>query len=200
MSACGSDEPEYVERPAEELYNIGYNYLGEGENNKAAQAFDEVERQHPYSDWATRAQLMSAYAHYLEYQYDDSIIALDRFIDLHPGHKDIAYAYYLRALCHYDQIVDVGRDQRNTELALQSMQEVVDRFPGTAYARDAALKLDLARDHLAGKEMTIARFYQTRDHYLAAINRYRRVIEFYQTTSHTAEALLRLTECYLALG
>ncbi|HEY7687669.1 MAG TPA: outer membrane protein assembly factor BamD [Dongiaceae bacterium] len=200
LAACSSDEPEYVERPAEELYNIGYNYLQEGENNKAAQAFDEVERQHPYSDWATRAQLMSAYAHYLEYQYDDAIIALDRFIDLHPGHKDIAYAYYLRALCHYDQIVDVGRDQRNTELALQSLQEVADRFPGTPYARDATLKIDLARDHLAGKEMTIARFYQTRDQYLAAINRYRRVIEFYQTTSHTAEALLRLTECYLALG
>src|SRR5262245_46678072 len=200
LSACGSDEPEYVERPAEELYTIGYNYLQEGENKKAAQAFDEVERQHPYSEWATRAQLMAAYAHYLEYEYDDAIIALERFVELHPGYKDIAYAYYLRGLCYYDQIVDVGRDQRNTELAMETLQEVVDRFPGSAYARDAALKIDLTRDHLAGKEMTIARFYQTRDQYLAAINRYRRVIEFYQTTTHTPEALLRLTECYLALG
>jgi len=200
LAACGSDEPEYVERPAEELYNIGYNYLQEEEFKKAAQAFDEVERQHPYSEWATRAQLMAAYAHYVEYQYDDAIIALDRFVELHPGYKDVAYAYYLKALCYYDQVVDVGRDQRNTELAMQSLQEVVDRFPGTAYARDAALKIDLTRDHLAGKEMTIARFYQTRDQYLAAINRYRRVIEFYQTTTHTPEALLRLTECYLALG
>jgi outer membrane protein assembly factor BamD len=200
LAACGSDEPEYVERPAEELYAIGYNYLQEEEYNKAAQAFDEVERQHPYSEWATRAQLMAAYAHYIEYQYDDAIIALDRFVELHPGYKDVAYAYYLKALCHYDQIVDVGRDQRSTELAMQALQEVVDRFPGTAYARDAALKIDLTRDHLAGKEMTIARFYQTRDQYLAAINRYRRVVELYQTTTHTPEALLRLTECYLALG
>jgi len=200
LAACGSDEPEYVERPAEELYTIGYNYLQEEEYNKAAQAFDEVERQHPYSEWATRAQLMAAYAHYIEYQYDDAIIALDRFVELHPGYKDVAYAYYLKALCHYDQIVDVGRDQRSTELAMQALQEVVDRFPGTAYARDAALKIDLTRDHLAGKEMTIARFYQTRDQYLAAINRYRRVVELYQTTTHTPEALLRLTECYLALG
>jgi len=200
MSACGSDEPEYVERPAEELYNIGYNYLQEGENKKAAQAFDEVERQHPYSEWATRAQLMAAYSHYIEYEYDDAIIALDRFVELHPGYKDVDYAYYLKALCYYDQIVDVGRDQKNTELAMESLQEVVDRFPDTPYARDSALKIDLTRDHLAGKEMTIARFYQTRDQYLAAINRYRRVIELYQTTTHTPEALLRLTECYLALG
>jgi len=200
LAACGSDEPEYVERPAEELYNIGYNYLREEEYNKAAQAFDEVERQHPYSEWATRAQLMAAYANYIEYKYDDAIIALDRFVELHPGYKDVAYAYYLKSLCYYDQIVDVGRDQRSTELAMQSLQEVVDRFPGTPYARDAALKIDLTRDHLAGKEMTIARFYQTRDQYLAAINRYRRVVELFQTTPHTPEALLRLTECYLALG
>jgi outer membrane protein assembly factor BamD len=200
LTACGSDEPEYVERPAEELYNIGYNYLLEEEFNKAAQAFDEVERQHPYSEWATRAQLMAAYSYYIEDKYDDAIIALDRFVELHPGYKDVAYAYYLKAICYYEQIVDVGRDQRNTELALQSLQEVMDRFPGTAYARDSALKLDLARDHLAGKEMTIGRFYQTREQHLAAINRYRRVIEFYQTTTHTPEALLRLTECYLALG
>jgi outer membrane protein assembly factor BamD len=200
LSACGSGEPDYVERPAEELYTIGYNYLREGENKKAAQAFDEVERQHPYSEWATRAQLMAAYAHYLEYEYDDAIIALERFVELHPGYKDVAYAYYLRGLSYYDQIVDVGRDQRNTELAMETLQEVVDRYPNTSYARDAALKIDLTRDHLAGKEMTIARFYQTRDQFLAAINRYRRVIEFYQTTTHTPEALLRLTECYLALG
>ena len=200
MSACGSDEPEYVERPAEELYNIGYNYLQEGENKKAAQAFDEVERQHPYSEWATRAQLMAAYSHYIEYEYDDAIIALDRFVELHPGYKDVDYAYYLKALCYYDQIVDVGRDQKNTQLAFDALNDVVTRFPNTDYARDAALKLDLARDHLAGKEMEVGRFYLERKQYLAAINRFRRVIELYQTTTHVPEALERLTECYLALG
>ncbi len=201
LAACsGDDDEEYVERPPEELYNIGYDYMLERDFAQAARAFDEVERQHPYSPWATQAQLMAAYAYYLESSYDDSIIALDRFIELHPGNRNVAYAYYLKALCYYEQIVDVGRDQRNTQLALESLLDVVNRFPNTAYARDASLKIDLARDHLAGKEMSIGRFYQRLDQYLAAINRYRRVIEDFQTTSQTPEALHRLTECYLALG
>jgi outer membrane protein assembly factor BamD len=200
LAACGSNDDEYVERPPEELYDLAYGYMQAEEYTQAARAFDEVDRQHPYSPWATQAQIMSAYAHYLQDEYDDAIIALDRFIELHPGNRSVAYAYYLKALCYYEQIVDVGRDQRNTQLAFDALNDVVNRFPNTDYARDAALKLDLARDHLAGKDMEVGRFYLERQQYLAAINRFRRVVEQYQTTTHVPEALHRLTECYLALG
>jgi outer membrane protein assembly factor BamD len=200
-AACSNnDKDTYVERPPEELYNQGLAQLANGDKLKAAKSFDEVDRQHPYSSYATQAQLMSAYSYYLDNKYDDAINALDRFIQLHPGNPDAAYAYYLKGLCYYEQIVDVGRDQKTTEQALNSLQEVVTRFPNTAYARDARLKVDLARDHLAGKEMEIGRYYLQRQQYLAAINRFRRVIEQYQTTTHVPEALERLTECYLALG
>jgi outer membrane protein assembly factor BamD len=201
LTACGSDtEEEYVERPVEELYNEGLDSLHAGENDDAALFFDEVERQHPYSTWATRAQLMAAYAHYREARYDDALNAIDRFLSLHPGHQSAPYAYYLRGLCYYEQIADVTRDQKNTELALGALSEVVRRYPGTGYARDAQLKIDLTYDHLAGKDMEIGRFYLTRGEYQAAINRFRRVIEQYQTTTHVPEALHRLTEAYLALG
>ena len=201
LAACGSDdEDEYVERPVEELYNEGLDSLHAGENDDAATFFDEVERQHPYSTWATRAQLRAAYAHYREARYDDALNAIDRFLSLHPGHSSAPYAYYLRALCYYEQIADVTRDQKNTELALGALGEVVRRYPGTSYARDAQLKIDLTYDHLAGKDMEIGRFYLTRGEYQAAINRFRRVIEQYQTTTHVPEALHRLTEAYLALG
>jgi outer membrane protein assembly factor BamD len=200
LAGCGGAEKPYVEEPPETLYNKGYNYMQEGKFKDAADAFDQVEQQHPYSEWATRGQLMAAYAAYLRDSYDDAVIALDRFIELHPGHKDVAYAYYLKGLSYYEQITDVGRDQRNTELALQAFTELINRFPDTDYARDARLKVDLTRDHLAGKEMEIGRFYENRAQYIAAINRFRRVIENYQTTTHVPEALHRLTECYLALG
>jgi outer membrane protein assembly factor BamD len=201
LAACGSDnEEEYVERPVEELYNEGLDSLHAGENDDAAVFFDEVERQHPYSTWATRAQLMAAYAHYREARYDDALNAIDRFLSLHPGHQSAPYAYYLRALCYYEQIADVTRDQKNTELALGALGEVVRRYPGTSYARDAQLKIDLTHDHLAGKDMEIGRFYLRRGEYQAAINRFRSVIERYQTTTHVPEALHRLTEAYLALG
>lgn len=200
LAACSSDEPLYVERPVEELYNGALNNLAQGNWYEAAIGFDEVERQHPYSVWATRAQLMAAYAYYQNNLYDDAILAAERFINLHPGNRDIAYAYYLIAISYYEQIVDVGRDQANTERALESLEEVVRRFPNTEYARDARLKIDLARDHLAGKDMEIGRFYQRQNLYLAAILRYRSVVENYQTTSHIPEALLRLVECYMALG
>lgn len=201
LSACaGDDEIEYVERPPEQLYNEAYAAMQANDYNDAAQLFDEVERQHPYSSWATQAQLMAAYAYYLQNKYDDAIIALDRFIELHPSHRSTAYAYYLKALSYYEQISDVRRDQKNTQLALDALVEVVRRFPNTDYARDASLKIDLTRDHLAGKEMEIGRYYENQGHYLAAINRFRRVIENYQTTTHVPEALHRLTECYLALG
>ncbi|RJF86562.1 outer membrane protein assembly factor BamD [Oleomonas cavernae] len=202
LGACSSNsEPEpYVEKPVEPLYNEAADALAREKYNTAADLFLEVERQHPYSIWATKAQLMAAFAYYEAEKYPDAIDTAQRFISLHPGNKDAAYAYYLVALCYYEQIVDVGRDQKNTELALQSLSEVVRRFPDTDYARDARLKLDLTRDHLAGKEMEVGRYYQKKKQYLAAINRYRTVIEKYQTTTHVPEALHRLVETYLALG
>ncbi len=200
LAACSSDEPAYVERPVEQLYNKAVDAVEVKEYGQAADLFLEVERQHPYSVWATKAQLMSAFSYYSDGQYDDAILAVDRFIQLHPGNRDISYAYYLKALSFYEQISDVGRDQRTTELAEQSLREVVRRFPDSKYAGDARLKLDLTRDHLAGKEMKVGRYYHERGNYLAAINRYRAVIDNYQTTTHVPEALHRLAEAYSALG
>jgi outer membrane protein assembly factor BamD len=196
----GEEEKKREERSVAQIYNHAMDLLETGWYETAAKEFDEVERQHPYSIWATKAQLMSGYSHYKNQKYDEAIISLDRFIELHPGNRDAPYAYYLKALCYYEQISDVGRDQKMTRLALDAMREVVRRFPNTTYARDARLKLELTQDHLAGKDMDIGRYYQHRGDYLAAINRYRTVIERYQTTTHVPEALHRLTECYLALG
>tara|TARA_A100001037_G_scaffold244427_1_gene225352 strand:- start:104 stop:970 length:867 start_codon:yes stop_codon:yes gene_type:complete len=194
------DERLTAPRTVEQIYNDAMDQLHSGWYETAAEQFDEVERQYPYSAWATKSQLMAAYAQYLKNKYDEAIIALDRFIELHPGNRDVAYAYYLKALSYYEQISDVGRDQKMTQLALSSLKEVTRRFPKTSYARDARIKVDLTTDHLAGKEMDIGRYYQRKGEYLAAINRFRRIIERYQTTSHTPEALHRLTESYLALG
>jgi len=143
---------------------------------------------------------MQGYAEYLQSKYTSAIGTLDRFIQLHPSHRDVAYAYYLRALSHYEQIADVQRDQRTTQEAMGALQEVVNRFPETAYGRDAKLKIDLARDHLAGKEMEIGRWYLNQKLYTAAINRFQRVVDEFQTTNHVAEALHRITEIYLLLG
>jgi outer membrane protein assembly factor BamD len=200
MAACSTPEPEIPDTPVEVLYNNAKDALLEGEVRKAAKLFDEVERQHPYSKWATQAQLMSAYSYYLVDAYDDAIPALERFIELHPGNRSAAYAFYLRALCYYEQIEDVTRDQGNTELAQRALSDVVARFPNTPYSRDATVKLDLVRDHLAGKEMDVGRYYQKRGQYLAAINRFKVVVDRFQTTSHVPEALERLTESYVALG
>jgi len=201
LAACSSNEaPEYVERPVSELYNGAQDLLDAKEYQQAAEAFDEVERQHPYSVWATKATLMSAYAYYQDNEYDDAISALDRFISLHPANPDVPYAYYLKALSYYEQISDVGRDQQMTQHAMDALDDVIRRFPDSKYARDAKLKKDLTVDHLAGKEMDVGRYYQDRNQYLAAINRFKSVIENYQTTTHVPEALARLTECYLALG
>jgi len=199
-AGCAKDKDTYVEKPVETLYNTAMNQLLDGDYSKAAKSFDEVDRQHPYSVWATKAQLMSAYSLYEAAKYDESIVAAERFISLHPGHRDIAYAYYLKALDYYVQIADVGRDQKTTQQAMQTLQEVVRRFPDSKYGRDARLKIDLALDHLAGKEMEIGRWYERQGLYLAAVNRFRRVVDNYQTTTHVPEALHRLTECYTALG
>jgi outer membrane protein assembly factor BamD len=200
-SGCSNTEkPKYEEKPVTDLYNNGLDFLAGGDYFKAAREFEEVERQHPFSIWAPRAQIMGAYAHFEADKYDDAVINIDRFIQLHPNHVDAPYAYYLKALAYYEQIVDVERDQATTEKALQALDEVVHRFPDSIYARDAQLKRDLAFDHLAGKDMSIGRYYLRSGKAVAAINRFRSVLRQYQTTSHTPEALHRLVEAYSAMG
>lgn len=205
ISCSSGDNPaainkEFEEVPVEQLYNEAADLAEKKEWLDAAERFDSLERQYPYSVWATKALLMSAYSQYKLDKYEEAIGALDRFIQLHPGHEDIAYAYYLRSLTFYERISDVVRDQSMTEQALDALKDVVKRFPETDYARDARLKIDLTRDNLAGKEMEVGRYYQRQTEHLAAINRFRNVIEQYQTTVHVPEALHRLTESYLSLG
>src|ERR1700693_2885279 len=201
LASCSDSKNQvYIEKPVDDLYNKAMEALVDENYTTAAKTFDTVESQHPYSVWATKSQLMQVYALYEDGKYDDAVLAADRFIQLHPGHRDVSYAYYLKAICYYMQIVDVGRDQRLTELALKSLDDVVRRFPDSKYARDAKLKLDFTRDHLAGKEMDIGRYYLNRQEYLAAIDALKRVIENFQTTTHVPEALERLVECDLALG
>jgi len=200
LGGCASDEVPYEERAVEQIYNKAMDLMEEGRYHPAAKEFDEVERQHPYSEWARRSMLMSAYANYKVNQYNEAILNAQRFISLHPGNRDIPYAYYLVGLSYYEQISDVGRDQKMTEDAMTAFTELVRRFPNSEYSRDARLKIELAQDHLAGKEMEIGRYYLNRHDYIAAINRFRIVVERYQATTHTPEALERLTEAYLALG
>lgn len=201
VSGCStSDEEKFDERPVSELYHQGMSELKDRRYEKAAKIFDEVERQHPYSDWATQAQLMAAYAHYENQKYEKALAAIDSFINLHPAHADIAYAYYLQGLCYYEQLSSVERDQKATELAYESFEEIVNRFPHTDYAKDAKYKMVLLKDMMAGKEMDVGRYYQERKGYIGAMNRFREVIKNYQNTSHTPEALHRLVEVYLALG
>jgi outer membrane protein assembly factor BamD len=186
--------------PVEVLYNRGVDALAAKRYTVAIKQFDNVEQYYPYSVWAVNAQLMEGYSQYLQNKYTDAIGTLDRFIQLHPAHRDIGYAYYLRALCYYEQIADISRDQKGTQEAMGALQEVANRFPDSAYGRDARLKIDLARDHLAGKEMEIGRYYEGQHLYTAAIGRFQRVVDDYQTTNHVPEALHRLTEIYLILG
>ncbi len=202
LSACSSSDKNrpHIEEDVDLLYNQAAAALDRKEYGEATRLFEEVERQHPYSKWATQAQLMAAYSYYESQRYDDAVLALDRFIELHPGNQDIDYAHYLKALCYYEQISDVRRDQLFTAEALKSLETLIRRFPESKYARDAMLKRDLTLDHLAGKEMEIGRYYLNRGHVNAAINRFKEVIEKYQTTTHTAEALHRLVEAYLTLG
>lgn len=203
LPACSSSDrgsQSQVEESVDALYNKAASALDNKQYKDATRYFEEVERQHPYSKWATQAQLMSAYASYEDQRYDEAVIALDRFIELHPGNDKIDYAHYLKALSFYEQISDVARDQFMTQEALKALETLIRRFPDSAYSRDATLKRDLTYDHLAGKEMEIGRYYLNRGHINAAINRFRSVVEKYQTTTHTAEALHRLVEAYLTLG
>ncbi len=204
VAGCASSRTKgdlpYVARDVGTLYSTAKSRLDQGRYKEAAQLFDEVERQHPYSIWARRAQIMSAFSYYLGKDYTASISSAQRFLAVHPGNRDAPYAYYLIALGYYEQITDVTRDQKITRQALDALGELMRRYPNTRYASDARLKIDLVNDHLAGKEMEIGRFYETRRQWLAASGRYRTVIDQYQQTTHTPEALMRLTETYLALG
>jgi len=204
LSACagkgGPRDTAYVARDVETLYAAAKDRLDRQQPKVAAALFDEVERQHPYSPWARRAQLMSAFSYYVAKDYNKAVESSQRFLSIHPGNRDAPYAYYLIALSYYEQISDVTRDQKVTEQTRTALQELIRRYPATEYASDAKLKLDLVEDHLAGKDMEIGRFYQRSGSWLAAQTRFQNVVENFQTTSHAPEALYRLVETNLALG
>jgi outer membrane protein assembly factor BamD len=196
----GADSNRYIARDVDTLYNAAKDRLDQHRYKDAGALFDEVERQHPYSVWARRAELMSAFSYYLAHDYPNSIQAAQRFLSIHPGNKDAPYALYLVAVDYYEQIGDVDRDQKVSQQALDAMGELIRRYPDSKYSADARLKVDLINDHLAGKEMVIGRFYQRRHDWLASVIRFRRVIDGFQTSSHVPEALERLVESYLELG
>jgi outer membrane protein assembly factor BamD len=204
LGACQSTrrntELAYVERPVEQLYNQAAAELDSRDYQNAILLFEEVERQHPYSEWARKSMVMSAYASYKTRDYTTALAAAERYLALHPGGSEAEYAYYLTALCHFDQIVDVGRDQAITERARTALNDIIRRFPDSEYAKDARIKLDMVNDQLAGKEMTVGRWYLRSNQTLSAVNRFRNVVENFQTTNHAPEALHRLVEAYLTLG
>jgi outer membrane protein assembly factor BamD len=201
-SLFGGDKDEVLpDEPAEKLYNEGVYYLNEKHDPKAAaKKFEEVDRQHPYSEWARKSLVMSAYSYYDAKNYEESISSAKRYISLHPGTSDAAYAMYLVGASYFDQIPDVSRDQGRTEKAMAALEEVVRKFPDSEYAVSARRKIEGARDQLAAKEMAVGRYYQGRKDFIGAINRFKVVVTRYQTTRHVEEALMRLTECYLTLG
>ncbi|MCI4660763.1 MAG: outer membrane protein assembly factor BamD [Neomegalonema sp.] len=203
VAACssgGSSTEAAQETPANEIFQEATQALADDQPVKAAQLFDEVERLYPTSQWAKRAIIMSAFSSYEAGRYDESVLSARRFLDFYPSDDDAPYAQYLIAMSHYERIVDVGRDQARTRDAMQALRELVNRYPDSEYAREAQLKLDLTMDHLAGKEMEVGRWYLKNHKYIAAINRFRTVVERYQTTRHVEEALHRLVEAYLSLG
>ncbi|MBW8309898.1 MAG: outer membrane protein assembly factor BamD [Candidatus Paracaedibacteraceae bacterium] len=200
ISCSDKDDEVFAKMPVGELYTTAKSQMDSGSYNLAAKTFAEVERQHPYSEWSLKAQLMSAYCYYEAKKYNEAIEGYNVFIQLHPGHENIPYAYYMVGLCYYEQIPTVQRDQTVTEKAQEAFREVMNRFPDSPYARDAKFKMDLLRDHLAGKEMDVGRYYLRQRSYLAAVNRFKEVVDRFQTTSHVPEALHRMVECYLALG
>ncbi len=208
LGACSANEFNFFQKkelapdaPADRLYNEGLYYLNvKHDPKKAAENFEEVDRQHPYSEWARKSLLMSAYAYYTAAEYEQCVGAAKRYVTLHPGSPDSAYAQYLIAASYYDEIPDITRDQSRTEKALAALDEVVRKYPTSEYAQSAKQKIQVARDQLAGKEMQIGRYYLERKDYTGAINRFKVVITRYQTTRQVEEALERLTEAYMALG
>jgi outer membrane protein assembly factor BamD len=210
LSGCGTGaiwdkfltkDETYTDEPADKLYNEGLYLMNKSKDPKAAsKKFEEVDRQHPYSDWARKSLLMSAYAYYEAGDYDNCIGSATRYVTMHPGSSDAAYAQYLIAASHYDQIPDISRDQGRTEKAMAALEEVIRKYPTSEYANTAKKKLEGARDQLAGKEMAVGRYYMDKRDYTAAINRFKTVVTRYQTTRHVEEALARLTEAYMAIG
>jgi outer membrane protein assembly factor BamD len=209
LGACSSfgdffaskDDDTYVEEPADKLYNEGLYLLNDKREYKsAAKRFEEVDRQHPYSDWARKSLIMSAFAYYEGGEYEDSINAARRYVALHPGSPDAAYAQFLIGSSYFDRIPDISRDQDRTEKAVGELEEVVRKYPNSEYAIAAKKKIDIARDQLAGKEVDIGRWYMQKKDYTGAINRFKAVVTRYQTTRHVEEALMRLTEAYMTLG
>ena len=201
VSSCARNRQEPIEtRSAQQIYLDAEALLADGQPRDAGEMFSEVERLYPYSEWAKRSMLMSAFADHEGAQYAESRSAAERYLEFFPADVDAPYAQFLIALSYYDQITDIGRDQANTFEALQEMRDIIERYPDSEYAKSAQLKFELALDHLAGKEMEVGRYYLARGHYTAAINRFRVVVEDYQTTTHTPEALHRLVEAYLSLG
>ena len=200
LVGCAAEKEKIAAQSAEKLYNTAYDYSLDGDYKKAATYFEEVDRQHPYSPWATRAQIMEAYTYYQHNRYTDAVNTLDRFLANHPGHKDAPYAMYLKGMCYYEQISDTQRDQYMTQLAEETFHRLIMNYPETEYAADALNKLRLTRNNIAGKEMQIGRYYQQRKEFGAALNRFSDVVRNYQTSMHIQEALYRLTECYIALG
>src|ERR1700759_156115 len=210
LSGCGTGalwdsftkkDDTFVDEPADKLYNEGLYLMNQRHDNKAAgKKFEEVDRQHPYSDWARKSLLMSAYAYYNQGDYDSCIGAATRYVTLHPGSPDAAYAQYLIAASHYDQIPDISRDQARTEKAINALQEVIRKYPTSEYAVSAKAKMEGARDQLAGKEMDVGRYNLEKRNFTGAINRFKTVVTQYQTTRHVEEALARLAEGYMAIG
>jgi outer membrane protein assembly factor BamD len=201
LTSLWSPKEEQFEEPADKLYNEGLYLLNTKRDLKtAAKRFEEVDRQHPYSDWARRSLIMSAYTYYQAGMYEESITTSRRYIQLHPGSPDAAYAQYLIGSCYFDQIRDVTRDQDRTERAMSAFEEVVRKYPSSEYAVSAKRKMDVGRDQLAAQTMMVGRYYMERRDYSGAINRFKIVVTRYQTTRHVEEALLRLTEAYLSLG
>jgi len=204
LGACslfGDKDVQAPDEPADKLYNEGVYLLNrKSEYKDAAKKFEEVERQHPYSEWARKALIMSAYARYEGKEYDEAVNAAKRYVTLHPGSPDAAYAQYLIGSSYFDQITDITRDQARTERAVAALEEVVRKYPNTEYAMSAKRKIDIGRDQLAGKEMLVGRYYMDKKDFTGAINRFKIVVTQYQTTRHVEEALARLTEAYMALG
>ncbi|MBY0264586.1 MAG: outer membrane protein assembly factor BamD [Holosporales bacterium] len=200
LTSCNKSTEPQIGRPMGKIYQNAFEKLKEADYDKASEEFDEVERQYPYSSWAPKAQLMSAYSSYRKQNFERAIGTLDNFITLHPHHPEIAYAYYLRALCYYDDIAGVTKDPRVAELALEALTQILNRFASTPYGRDARFKRDYVFGHLAGQQMSIGRFYLNQKDYLSAFTRFQNVINLYPTSPQTPEALHRLVESALALG
>ena len=202
LVGCSSDEPlePFVEIPAEQSYNAGIAYLQQGDYKSATKKFEEVDQQHPYSEWARKSLIMTTYTNYTRGNFTEAITQAKRYLALYPGSEDAAYAQWMIAQSYFNQMPDITRDQKMTQQAMQAMQELVDRYPDSQYAAEGRKRLDIARDQLAGKEMEVGRYYLARRQYIGAINRFKTVVQDYQTTRHIEEALERLTEAYYAMG